>query len=95
VRIRVTPSARAELLETVVRLRDRDRADAEVFVDRVSDALLAAAEGRHETPELDAPWRSSQATSEHLLDLRDRTDGLWLIAVWPEPSARNEQPVRS
>ncbi len=90
-RIRVTPSARAELLETVVRLRDLDRSAAARFVDRVSKAIRAAADGEAETPELDSPWRSAQATDDHRLYLRDRTDALWLIAIWPEPSARGER----
>ena len=93
--IRVTPSARAELLETVVRLRDRDRTAAARFVDRVSKAIRTAAEGNEETPELDSPWRSAQATDDHRLYLRDRTDGLWLIAIWPEPSARDDGPLWS
>jgi hypothetical protein len=95
VRIRVTPSARAELLATVVRLRDRNRAAAVRFVDRVEDSLRSIAEGDREAPELASPWRSSRATADHRLYLRERTGGLWLIAIWPEPSLRDEQPRRS
>lgn len=91
-RIRVTPSARTELLETVVRLRERNREAAARFVDRVSRAVRATAEGHNETAELDSPWRSAQATDHHRLYLRDRTDGLWLIAVWPDPAVRGEGP---
>ncbi len=91
-RIRVTPSARAELLETVVRLRDRDRRAAARFVDLVATSILEAADGDAEAPELESPWRSARATDDHRLYLRDRTDGLWLIAVWPDPAVRGDGP---
>lgn len=94
-RIRVTPSARAELLETVVRLRVRDRAAAARFVDRVADGILAAAQGDDDAPEIASPWRCAQATDDHRLYLRDRTDGLWLIAVWPDPASRDDTPFGS
>jgi hypothetical protein len=90
VRIRVTPSARAELLATVVGLRDRDRAAAARFVEDVAARIQAIADGDLQAPELSSPWRSSRATDDHRLYLRERTSGLWLIAVWPEPSLRNE-----
>ena len=94
-RIRVTPSARAELLETVVRLRELDRKAAARFIDRVEDRIFAVAGGEDQAPELDSPWRSAQATDDHRLYLRDRTDGLWLIAVWPDPASRDDTPFRS
>ena len=82
--IRVTPSARAELLETVVRLRRRDRGSAARFVAEVEDRLRALAAGDEEAPELASPWRAAGATEGHRLYVRERKDALWLIAVWPE-----------
>lgn len=89
-KIRVTPSARAELFETVVRLRNRDRAEAARFVEDVATQINKAAQGPETTAEMGSPWRSARATKGHRLYLRDRTDGVWLIAVWPDPDARVE-----
>jgi hypothetical protein len=82
--IRVTPSARAELLETVVRLRQADRDEARRFVDRVEQRLRAIEATTEQPPELESPWRSAGAVEGHRLYLRERTDAMWLIAVWPE-----------
>jgi len=86
--IRVTPSARDELLETVVRLRQRNREEAALFVERVEDRLMALAAGDETAAELDSPWHAADATEGHRLYVRERTDGLWLIAVWPEDAVR-------
>ena len=87
-RIRVTPSARAELLETVVRLRRRDRREAATFVAEVADRIRSAAAGDEPAPELASPWRSAGSAEGHRFYLRERTDAVWLIAVWPEPTVR-------
>ena len=80
----MTPSAREELLETVVRLRQRNREEAALFVERVEDRLMALAAGDEDAAELGSPWHAAHAIEGHRLYVRERTDGLWLIAVWPE-----------
>ncbi len=89
-RVLVTPSARAELLETVVRVRNRDREEAFRFIDEVTDKINAVVDGVESGPELDSPWQSARATKDHRLYLRERRDAMWLIAVWPEQSVREE-----
>jgi hypothetical protein len=84
-RFQVTPSARAELLETVVQLRQRDRDEAREFVEGVSARLRELADGRERAPELASPWRAASSAEGHRLYVRERTDGMWLIAVLPEP----------
>jgi hypothetical protein len=93
--IRVTPSARAELFETVVRLRRRNRAEARRFVDEVAAQLVRAVRDTDAAPELDSPWRSATASGGHRLYLRDRTDGVWLIAILPEEARPPTRPVTS
>jgi hypothetical protein len=85
-RFLVTPSARAELLETVVRLRRRDRDEAKSFVEGVSNRLRALADGSEQAPELASPWRAAGSAEGHRLYLRERADGMWLIAVLAEPT---------
>jgi len=86
-RFLVTPSARAELLETVARLRQRDRNEAERFVESVSDRLWALVDGSEQAPELASPWRAAGSDEGHRLYVRERTDGMWLLAVLPEPES--------
>jgi len=87
VRIRVTPSARSELLETVVRLRGRDREAAARFVLELEDRLMEIADGFDDAPELGPVWRAAGATDGHRVYVRERGDTLWLLAVWPEGRA--------
>ncbi len=89
-RILVTPSARAELLETTVRIRQRDRREAARFIDQIAHKIEALVDGVEAGPELESPWRSARATEDHRLYLRERRDTMWLIAVWPDPTARGE-----
>jgi hypothetical protein len=86
--MRVTPSARVELLEAVARLQRQDPEQAAQFVLDVEDRLTAILEGSEDAPEMPSPWRSAGASHGHRLYLRERTDGLWLIAVWPEVDSR-------
>jgi hypothetical protein len=88
VTFRVTPSARAELLEVVARLARSDRGRAARLVAEVEVRLGALERGTEDAPELVSSWRSAGAGEGHRLYVRERTDGLWLIAVWPEPEAR-------
>jgi len=83
-RFLVTPSARAELLETVVRLRRRDREEARSFVEGVAGRLRALAEGIEQAPELASPWQAAGSPEGHRLYVRERTGGMWLLAVLPE-----------
>jgi hypothetical protein len=85
VRFLVTPSARAELLETVVWLRQRDRDEARSFVGIVSDRLRALADGSQQAPELASPRQAASSAEGHRLYVRERADGMWLLAVLPEP----------
>ena len=85
-RIRVTSSARSELLETVVRLRGRDREEAARFVLELEDRLLEVADGFEDAPELGPVWHAAGAAEGHRLYVRERGDVLWLMAVWPEGS---------
>jgi len=84
-RFLVTPSARAELLETVVRLRQHDRDEAREFVEGVSARLRELADGSELASELASSWRAASSAEGHRLYVRERTDGMWLIAVLPEP----------
>jgi hypothetical protein len=82
----VTPSARAELLEEVARLQRSDPELAAGFVLELEDRLTAVESGAEDSPEMGSPWRSVEAPRGHRFYLLERTDGLWLIAVWPDPS---------
>lgn len=86
--MRVTPSARVELLEAVARLRRRDPEEAARFVLEVEDRLMDVVGGMDEVPELRSPKHSATASSGHRLFLRERTNGVWLIAVWPDARTR-------
>lgn len=88
-KIRVTPSARAELLEAVARLQRRDPEEAARFVLEVEDRLVRLDDGLEEVPELGSPAHSATASHGHRLYLRERTNGMWLIAVWPDPLIRS------
>jgi len=87
--VKVTPSARTELLEAVARLRRRDPEEAVRFVDEIEDRLVGLAADLDDVPELRSSKHSAAATSGHRLFVRERRDGMWLIAVWPEPSIRD------
>ncbi len=87
-RIRVTPSARAELLEAVVRLKRRDSEEASRFLLEIEDRLAEVEEGLEDVPELGSAKHSATASHGHRLYLRERTNGMWLIAVWPEAEIR-------
>jgi hypothetical protein len=51
---------------------------------------LADLSGGLETvPELESAKHSATAAQGHRLYLRERTSGMWLIAVWPDRSARD------
>lgn len=84
-RFLVTPSARAELLETVARLRQHDRDEAKRFVEGVSDRLRALVDGSEQAPELASPWQAAGSAEGHRLYVRERADGMWLLAVLSEP----------
>ncbi len=88
--MRVTPSARVDLLEAVARLRRRDPELAARFVLVVEDRLADLTEGLETAPELESARHSATATQGHRLYLRERTNGMWLIAVWPDGSVRND-----
>jgi len=83
--MRVTPSARRDLLDVVVRLKQRDRDSAVRFVAAVEDRLADPAGGLLDVPELGSPAHAATAAEGHRLYLRERSDGWWLIAVWPDP----------
>jgi hypothetical protein len=87
--MRVTPSARVDLIEAVARLRRRDPELAARFVLEVEDRLADLTEGLETAPELESAKHSATATQGHRLYLRERTSGMWLIAVWPDGSVRD------
>ena len=86
--MKVTPSARNELLEAVAQLHRRDPEEAARFLLQLEDLIADLAGGYEEVPELRSPKHSATASSGHRLYLRERTNGMWLIAVWPERSVR-------
>ena len=86
--MRVAPSARADLLEAVARLRRQDPELAARFVLEVEDRLADLSGGLETVPELESAKHSATAAQGHRLYLRERTSGMWLIAVWPDRSAR-------
>ena len=87
--MRVAPSARADLLEAVARLRRQDPELAARFVLEVEDRLADLSGGLETVPELESAKHSATAAQGHRLYLRERTSGMWLIAVWPDRSARD------
>ena len=87
--MKVTPSARTELLEAVARLQRRDAEEAARFLLEIEDRLEEIGEGLQEVPELGSAKHSATASLGHRFYLRERTNGMWLIAVWPEPSIRD------
>lgn len=88
--MRVTPSARKDLLEAVARLRRGDPERAERFVLEVEDRLTDLTESLETAPELESAKHSATAAEGHRLYLRERTSGMWLIAVWPDRSVRDD-----
>ncbi len=87
--MRVTPSARTDLLEAVARLQRRDPEQAARFVLELEDRLADPGDDIETVPELTSPRHSATATDGHRLYLSERTSGMWLIAVWPKPEIRN------
>jgi hypothetical protein len=87
--VRVAPSARADLLEAVARLRRRDPGLAARFVLEVEDRLTDLSKGLEAVPELESAAHSATAAEGHRLYLRERASGMWLIAVWPDRSVRD------
>lgn len=73
----------------MARLGRSDPERAARFVAEVEHRLGALERGTEDAPELASPWRSAGAGEGHRLYVRERTDGLWLIAVWPEPDVRS------
>ncbi len=86
--MKVTPSARTELLEAVARLKRFDPDEAVRFVFEVEDRLVELDEVLDEVPELGSTKHSATASSGHRLFVRERTNGMWLIAVWPDAELR-------
>ncbi len=84
--VRFTPSARAQLLEEVVRLRDQDRGRAAALVDDVEDRLRAISLGVEDGRELDgvATAAAPSGPGEVRLFYRLRRDVCWVLAVLPE-----------
>ena len=87
--MRVTPSARTELLEAVALMQRRDPEEAARFVLELEDRLSEISGGLDEVPELGSSRHSATATEGHRIYLRERTNGMWLIAVWPEADVRS------
>ncbi len=83
-RVRVTPSARRELLELVAGLRERSREEAIRLVTEVADRLDAIADGDEQGAELGSVVHAAAAADGHRLYVRERDETLWLLAVWPE-----------
>lgn len=86
--MRVSPSARTDLLELVARLQRQDPAQAARFVLKLEDRLTVLSDDLDTVPELNSARHSATATEGHRLYLSARTSGTWLIAVWPEPELR-------
>lgn len=85
--MRVTPSARRELLELVVAVRERNREAAIRLVTELADRLDAIADGDDQGPELGSVVHAAAAAEGHRLYVRERGDTLWVLAVWPEAEA--------
>lgn len=88
--MRVTPSARTDLLEAVARLQRRDPEQAARFVIELEDRLADLGDDLETVPELNSSRHSATATDGHRLYLSERTSGMWLITVWPEPELRDD-----
>ena len=88
--MRVTPSARRELLQAVARLQRREPEEAARFLLEVEDRLAEIGDDLEDVPELNSPRHSATASHGHRLYLRERTNGTWLIAVWPDVNLRSD-----
>lgn len=86
-RVRVTPSARRELLELVARVRNRDRGQAVRLVAELADRLDAIADGDEIASELGSVVHTAAAADGHRLYVRERGDALWVLAVWPDTNS--------
>jgi hypothetical protein len=84
--VRFTSSARVQLLEAVVRARDRDRGGAVELVDRVEDRLRAVAGGAEGGAPVDGVASAGHdgEADELRLFYRIRGEALWILAVWSE-----------
>jgi len=51
-------------------------------LDTLGSAVGAAVE---QAPEMASPWRAAESAEGHRLYVRERADGMWLLAVLPEP----------
>jgi len=88
VKVRVTPGAHRELLELVVRVRDRDRGEAIRLVTELADRLDSLADGDDVAPELGSVVHAAAAADGHRLYVRERSGDLWVLAVWPDAGTR-------
>ncbi|MGD8439480.1 MAG: hypothetical protein PVG53_03015 [Holophagae bacterium] len=86
--MRVTPGARRQLLDAVASLKRRDPERAALLVLEIGDRLADLTAGLEIAPELESVRHSATAAVGHRLYLRERTDGMWLIAIWPERELR-------
>ncbi len=78
-----TPSARKQLLELVVRLRDRDRVRAVTLVDDLDRRLHLLRSGEEPGTESEVASQLNDAAGEVSLWYWHRAGALWVLAIGP------------
>ena len=82
--VRITASARDELLQLVASVRERDRAAAHALVGEIAERLEACRSESGAAAELGSTRVAASAVDGHRIYVRERGDTLWVLAVWPE-----------
>lgn len=85
--VRLTGSARTQLLDEVASLARRDRRGAAALVDSIEDVALELASGRTEGHEVDLGKAAFLSGDRHRLYYQVRGDILWIVALWRGPAA--------
>ena len=80
--IRFTSSARRQLLEAVVALREIDRARAVALIDAVEEKLEAVADSAEPIREVRLSSTKRCAESDFRLIYRIRDEVVWVVAVF-------------
>jgi len=81
-RVRFTPSARVQLLESLVRLRDSDRDAALGFLHRAARALRELASGEESGAEMPSRRGLPYLSEHHRFLYRVKGKTVWVLAVW-------------
>jgi plasmid stabilization system protein ParE len=84
VQVLFTPSARAQLLELMVDLRDRDRSQAQGIVVAIEERLLQLADGLDDGRPIDSAPAAIDDRAGVRLCYWIRAGVMWILAVMPD-----------